>query len=109
LEVVLRNAGYKPFADFKTVRRRYQKGEFVIDIDEADFGGDKYEICEIELKVKSPAEVRGAEKKIIGFARRHGLKIVPVRGKVIEYLKRKNFEHYAILVASRAVEDFDWF
>jgi len=107
LEIALRKAGYKPFASYRTIRKRYRKGDFVIDIDEADFDGGKYKICEIELKVKSPVEVRDAEKRIIDFAYEHGLEIRPVRGKVIEYLKRKNFEHYAILVASKAVEDFD--
>jgi adenylate cyclase class IV len=107
LEVALNEAGYKPSASFKTTRRRYQKGEFTIDIDEANFGDQIYRICEIELKVKTPAEVKSAEERIVNFAYKHGLKIIPVRGKIIEYLRRKNFEHYAVLIASKVVENFD--
>lgn len=90
----LKNASFSPFATITTARRKYRKGEFVIDIDSADFG---YTIVEVELMVEE-YNIKEATKKILEFARKHGLKIAPVRGKLIEYIYRKDQNHYLLLV-----------
>ncbi len=94
LELALPSTGYKPFATIVTTRAKYKKGEFTIDIDAVDYG---YDIAEIELMVNKKEEVEEATKKIAAFAASCGLKIGRVRGKVIEYIRRKNEEHFKAL------------
>jgi len=52
------------------------------------------------------SEIKNAVNQIINFALEHNLKITPVRGKIIEYLKRKRPKHYKALVLNKVVEDF---
>jgi len=91
----LTDKGYIPFASFITTRRKYKRGEFTIDLDMTDFG---YEIGEIELLVRSEDERDGAIEKIFSFARSIGLPIVPVNGKVIQYIYKNNLPHYKALI-----------
>jgi len=62
-----------------------------------DFG---YNLAEIELLVNSQKETKEASQKIINFAKSHGLEIIPVRGKVIEYIRRNNPDHFKTLELS---------
>lgn len=94
LEKDLEINGYKPFSTFTTTRKKYKKGDFIIDLDVIDFG---YSIGEIELMVESQSEMEEALNKILAFAKEQGLSVAPVRGKVIEYIKRNNLEHYKAL------------
>lgn len=98
-------AAYSPFCVCKTTRKKYRKDEFVIDLDAVEFGDFSYGIGEIELIVNEKSEMSGAVAKIMEFAKAYHLTIAPVRGKVIEYLKRKRPEHYEKLVASGVVHD----
>jgi predicted adenylyl cyclase CyaB len=93
--------GYKPFATIVTIRRKYKKDGFAIDLDAADFG---YEIAEIELMVESKEGVPGAVQKIVSFAESHGLKVSPVNGKLVEYLKRFRKEHLEALEAAWGIK-----
>ena len=77
-----------------TTRRKYKDGQFVIDLDEIDFG---YNIGEIELLVNDKSAMEEAVAQILDFANKKGLVIAPVRGKVIEYIKRNNINHYRAL------------
>jgi predicted adenylyl cyclase CyaB len=86
--------GYKTFSTFTTTRKKYKKGDFIIDLDVMDFG---YSIGEIELMVSEQSEMEDALNKILAFAKEQGLSVAPVRGKVIEYIKRNNLEHYKAL------------
>jgi predicted adenylyl cyclase CyaB len=91
----LLTCGYKPFCKFATTRRKYKVGDFVIDLDKMDFG---YKIGEIELMVADESEMENALNRILDFAKEKSLVVAPVRGKVIEYLKRKNPGHYQELI-----------
>jgi len=99
-------AGYSPFCTCKTTRRKYKKELFIIDLDIVDFQDFTYNIGEIELMVNDKSEVGGAIKKIMNFAKAHNLTVAPVRGKIIEYLKRVKQNHYQTLVKKNVVKDF---
>jgi adenylate cyclase class IV len=102
----LSQAGYSPFCVCKTTRRKYKKDPFIIDLDAVDFRDFTYHIGEIELMVNDASEIEGAIGKIIAFAKEQNLAIVPVRGKVIEYLKRVKPDHYQALVLAGVAKDF---
>ena len=102
----LAKAGYSPFCTCKTTRRKYKKEPFIIDLDVVDFQDFTYNIGEIELMVNEKSEIEGAIEKIINFAKAQNLTIAPVRGKVIEYLKRIKLNHYQALVQAGVVKDF---
>ncbi len=99
-------AGYLPFCTCQTERRKYKKGQFIIDLDLVIFQDFTYNISEIELMVNEKSEIESAIEKIIDFAKEQNLTITPVRGKVIEYLKQAKPNHYQILVEKGVVKDF---
>lgn len=102
----LAKAGYSPFCTCKTKRRKYKKGIFTIDLDIVDFQDFTYDIGEIELMVNEKSEIENSIEKIMIFAKDQNLTIAPVRGKVIEYLKRAKPNHYQVLVQAGVVKDF---
>jgi len=102
----LMKAGYSPFCICKTTRRKYKKEPFIIDLDIVNFQDFIYNIGEIELMVNEKSEIESAIEKIMDFAKSQNLTIAPVRGKVIEYLKRTKPNHYQVLVQARVVKDF---
>lgn len=96
--------GYFKFCTCKTIRRKYKKQGFGIDIDFVDYNDDfTYGLAEIELMVQDKSEMSGAIEKIINFAKENSLEIKYVRGKVIEYLKRKKPGHFRALIDSGIV------
>ncbi len=97
---VLRERGYMPFCTVTTTRKKYKKDDFIIDLDTLDFG---YSVGEIELMVESIKDIEIAIQKITRFAQEHQLPIIPVRGKVAEYLKRNSSDHYAALKAAGVI------
>lgn len=103
---ILADAGYSPFCICKTTRRKYQKGQFIIDLDLVDFQDFTYNIGEIELMVNDKSEIEGAIRKILDFAKEQNLTIAPVRGKVIEYIKRIKPNHYQALIQAKVVKEF---
>lgn len=102
----LMKAGYSPFCTQKTTRRKYKNGHFIIDLDIVDFQDFTYNIGEIELLVDKKSDIEKAIKKIMAFAKEQKLTIAPVRGKVIEYLKRVKPSHYQALVQAKVVKNF---
>ncbi|MFH1780660.1 MAG: CYTH domain-containing protein [Candidatus Nealsonbacteria bacterium] len=102
----LAKAGYSPFCTCKTTRRKYKKEPFIIDLDTVDFQDFTYSIGEIELMVNEKSEIERAIDKIMSFAKEQKLTIAPVRGKVIEYLKRMKPDHYQTLIHAGVVKDF---
>lgn len=102
LEEELRKASYSPFATITTLRKKYKKDGFIIDIDELDFG---YNILEVELMVNDKSGIEGAINKILSFAKAHNLEVGQVRGKIVEYLKRNNPKHYKALVNAGVVKE----
>ena len=101
----LAKAGYSPFCTCKTTRRKYKKESFIIDLDVVDFQDFTYNIGEIELMVNEKSEIGSAIEKIMDFTKSQNLTIAPVRGKVIEYLKRTKPNHYQALVRAKVVKD----
>ena len=103
LEKVLARLGYAPFATITTTRMKYEKDGFHIDVDSADFG---YAVLEIELMVPSDDAVKAAYQRILDFATVNGIPIPKKRnrGKVIEYLRRNDPEHYRALEKAWGVE-----
>lgn len=91
---------YQPFVTLVTTRKKYKKGEFIIDLDIIDFG---YSIGEIELMVNDKSQIQAASDKIIVFAKENDLELTAVRGKVVEYLRRNNPEHHQALVSAGVV------
>ena len=61
----LEESGYLPCAELTTIRRKYRKGEFVIDLDVLDFG---YTIGEIEKMVEDETKVGKAIGEILRLA-----------------------------------------
>jgi adenylate cyclase class IV len=94
----LATANIKPLYKFKNIRKKYSKEGFVIDLDIAFFDDFTYETCEIEIAVQDSTEVDEAIKKIEAFAQKHGIEVTHVEGRLIEYIKRKNPEHYKKLL-----------
>lgn len=86
--------GYKDFASITTIRKKYKKQNFTIDIDNTDFG---YRVAEIELLVNNNNEIEYASKAIIDFADACGIKIGLVRGKLIEYIRQNRPDHFKAL------------
>jgi len=89
-----------PFATIITKRETYQKGEYHLDFDEMDFG---FVTFEVEIMVKDESEIPLAEKKIADFVKKQGIDSAKGRGKVQEYLFRKNKKHYNALVAAGVI------
>ena len=102
LEEELKKANYKPFATITTIRKKYKKDGFIIDIDELDFG---YNIVEVELMVNDKNEIDNAIEKILSFANSHNLEVGQVRGKIVEYLRRNNSKHYKALIDAGIVKE----
>lgn len=84
------DSGHSIFCICKTTRKKYKKGIFGIDIDFVEFADFNCELAEIELMVQDKSDIPGAIEKIIEFAKENNLRIGPVHGKGIQYLKRKN-------------------
>lgn len=81
----------EPWMEIKTKRKTYHKGEFIIDIDETDFG---YDVVEIEMLVEDNSKVKEAEEKILDFAKSYGWEMKDLPGKGWEYLRRVKPELY---------------
>ena len=99
--------GYFPFCTCKTIRNKYNKTGFTIDVDEVSYS-DKdyiYNICEIELLVNQRLEMKTAVEKIIEFAQENKLAIKNVPGKVLIYLKKFKPDHYQLLVEAKVIKD----
>jgi len=101
IEEGLEKNGYSRFCTCITTRKKYKKNGFGIDIDFVDYNDDfTYGLAEIELMVENEAEMPKAIENIIDFAKQSGLEVKYVRGKVIEYMKRKRPGHFQALVTS---------
>ncbi len=107
LERDLSVAGHLPFCACTTTRRKYARHPFIIDLDSVDFRDFTYRIGEIELMVKDAGEIEVAIEKIMAFAKEQNLTIAPVRGKVLEYLKRMKPDHYQALIQAHVIKEHE--
>lgn len=96
----LKRAGYVLAAAIVTTRRKYRDGEFHIDLDVADFG---YALAEIEVMIGEAEDRDAASARVDAYARTRGLSPSPIRGKVVEYLRRERPEHFRALVDAGVV------
>jgi adenylate cyclase class IV len=96
LEKSLAPLGYVPFATITTTRSKYEKEGFHIDADEVDFG---YALLEIELMVPSENDIKPAYRRVLNFAVTNGIPVSEkrIRGKVIEYLRLNDPQHFHAL------------
>lgn len=96
IQKILEEKNYKPFCTITTTRKKYKKEGFGIDVDTMDFG---YNLVEIEYMTNDESKVKEATQNIIAFAKKHGIDTSKiVRGKVVEYLDRKNQKHFQALL-----------
>ena len=112
--------GYTPFCTVTTLRRKYKKGPFIIDLDEGRWEdataqrGDAddrredivYTLAEIELMVNDASETEAALHSIKTFAEQNGLTFGRVHGKAVVYLKEFRPEHFRALVKAGVVGDY---
>jgi len=103
----LKENGYLPFCVCKTTRKKYKKNHFNIDLNVVEFKEFTYSLGEIEIMVNQKSEIDQAVNEIMLFAQENNLKIGPVRGKVIEYLKRIKPGCYQVLAKVGVIKDFD--
>lgn len=91
--------GHQPFCTCTTTRKKYQKENFIIDLDEVTYAGSdlEYAIGEIELLVEKKEQIKDASEKIMQFAKEHGLNEGALLGKVLFFVKAKNPKHFAAL------------
>jgi adenylate cyclase class IV len=83
---------------YKNHRYKYKKAEFIIDFDHAIFpDGFECEVCEIEMIIENDMEVEAAIDKIETFAAAYGMQVENVKARLIEYIERINYKHYALL------------
>ena len=96
-EMLIYNGIYDLYR-YKNNRKKYKKDDFIIDFDSAIFeNGFKCEVCEIEIIVYDKSEVDYGINKIKSFASHYGMKVEPVKARLIEYIERINPEHYRTL------------
>ena len=100
-EEILKNQlaenGYKPFLKLTTTRKKYKKGEFNIDIDNAEYDdGSTFKGMEIELMIEDEKKAQEASDQIIKFAEIYGLE-QSYEGKISGYIRHKNPDHFKVL------------
>ncbi len=70
--------------NIKTTRKKYKNDDFVIDVDELDFG---YNCVEIELLVNDNSKVSEAYERIINLAKSYSFDLTDVPPKRKEYFR----------------------
>ena len=90
LEEIVKNE-MQSVCDYITLRKEYRKNEFVIDVDEMDFGVG---LIEIETLVENEDQIPNGEKKILDFAKSFGLEAVDLPLKTEMYLQKMRPEIY---------------
>ena len=88
-------ANLAPFATITTTRKKFQKGEFHLDFDATDSG---FSVGEVEVMVENESQMDEALNRIKSFALEHGLELVPVLGKVPDYIRKHNPKHFQFLI-----------
>lgn len=97
LKEVLEETGYHEAFSLTTIREKYKKEGFTIDLDNVDYG---YELAEIELMVEDENQIDEAGERIRAFAEKQGLSSEATRGKVLEYIRRFQPAQYETLIGA---------
>jgi adenylate cyclase class IV len=96
LNEFLASKRFEPFCEITTIRKKYKKEGFNMDLDVMDFG---YKLAEIEFMTDDNSSLREATASIIAFAKRHDIKTEEcVKGKVLKYLELKSPAHLQALI-----------
>src|SRR2546430_2723169 len=90
----LERAGYRPFCELSSTRKRYSVNGMSVDLDSVKGESFDYQIGEVEMEVEHPDETPQAAAKIAQFVWQNGLSEVRTRGKVLEYLWQVKPEVY---------------
>ena len=98
LKELLSEQKYFVFCAFTTIRKKYQKEGFGLDLDIATAPNFSFEVAEIELMVNDQSEAKDAIDKILDFADHMGLEKKRVQGKVSAFLKLLKPNHFKALV-----------
>lgn len=101
LEDALKDLGYGPFVKITTTRQKYKKDGFSFDFDSMDFG---YDVMEIEYMTNDESRVIEATQQIVDYAKKYHLSDEVARGKVVEYLRRNNPEHFKALIDAKVIK-----
>ena len=80
--------------NIKTTRKKFKKNDFIIDVDDLDFG---YQCVEIELLVKNKSEIPQAYERIIELAKSYGFDLKEISPKKKEYFRIVKPEVYKLL------------
>ncbi len=80
--------------DIKTSRRKFKKDNFIIDVDELDFG---YKCVEIEILVENRSEVPEAYQRILNLAQVYNFDLKEVSPKKKEYFRKVKPDVYNML------------
>jgi len=99
----IQSFGYAPFCECKTVRKKYKKGKFSIDLDKVYFDNFNYCLAKIEVMVENRENIKTANDDILAFADSLVLRAENIRGKIVEYLFREKPQHYRALVDAGVV------
>lgn len=105
LSNVLQANGYAPFCSLTTVREKYKKGNFLIDIDTVSAENFSYSIAEIELMIEEQSEMELALNQMGEFMTKNNISENPVRGKVIEYIRQNNSHHFNALLSVGVIKN----
>ena len=102
LSDLLKEREYESFCIMTTIRKKYKKEDFGIDMDIVDFG---YAIAEIEYMAQDNSNLQQATDKIIEFAKKHNLTFDELtRGKGSEYIRRNNPKHFQALIDVKVIK-----
>lgn len=101
---MLADKKYNPFCILTTTRERFKRDLFSIDIDTVMADGFNYSIAEIELMVEKESDMKSALNQITLFMEQNNISESSVRGKVIEYLRQKNPNHYNALLSAGIIK-----
>ncbi len=98
----LNQSRYESFCSITTIRKKYKKNNFSIDLDSMDFG---YQIAEIEYMTDDESKIQESTESIIAFAKKHHINTdAVVRGKVVEYIRLNNPRHFQILIEAQVIK-----
>lgn len=105
IEITLARHGYTPFCVASTVRTKYKIGRISIDIDQTDFEEFTYNLVEFEIMVADSSEMPQAEIELKDFFIEHHIEVKPIRGKIIEYIRRTRPHHFQALVNAQVAKE----
>jgi adenylate cyclase class IV len=96
-EEMLKKNNLAPFCTITTKRTTYNIGDIHVVHDVVDLDGNKFIKAEIEMMIEDPEKTDIAQERINEFLSSYGITGAPKYGKVLEYLKIKNPEHFEAL------------